>query len=402
MAHISRKDFLRTSALAAAGSLFIPNFLKALNTSGTMGKGEKILVVIQLGGGNDGLNTIVNHGNDLYYKARPQLAISASEALKLDDMQGLHPALAPLRPFYDDGQFSILNAVGYPNPDRSHFRSMDIWQTGSAANEYRDTGWLGRYMDAACQDCSRPTTLIEVGDKLSLALKGQERKGLAVSDPQRFRQVTSAPFFKLISQHQSDGHHDHSQAAYLYKTLGESISSADYILEKSKSARNKAEYPQSPLAKQLRTTAQLIAAGVDTRVYYLDMGGFDTHVNQKGQHKRLLENYAGAVAAFVKDLKAHGRWDDVLLMTFSEFGRRVQQNASNGTDHGTANNLFLLGGKLRKGGIYNAAPDLSDLDKGDLKYKLDFRRVYAEVLDKWLGVSSRQILGAGFEGLGVI
>ncbi|HHG84677.1 MAG TPA: DUF1501 domain-containing protein, partial [Bacteroidetes bacterium] len=377
---MNRKDFLRTSALATAGSLFLPQFLKALEGPGSLGAGERILVIVQLGGGNDGLNTVVNYRNDLYYQARPRLAISAKEVIPLNDAQGLHPALAPLQPHYDAGDLAILNSVGYPEPDRSHFRSMDIWQTASAADTYLETGWLGRYLDGSSQEFSRPTAAIEVGNRLSLALKGKQIKGLALSDPQRFHATAATPWFRAISQAHSQHDHANSQAAYLYKTLAASISSAKYIFETTRTARNRVEYPTNPLAHSLKTTAQMILAGLDTRVFYVDTSGFDTHVNQAGKHERLLSNYAQAMDAFAKDLKAGGRWKDVAILTFSEFGRRVAQNASGGTDHGTANNVFVMGGQLGKSGILNAAPDLADLDQGDLKYQVDFRQVYAELL----------------------
>ncbi len=376
----------------------VPRFLKAMNGMESMAKGQRILVVIQLGGGNDGLNTIVPYADDRYYNARPRLGIKAEEVVKLDDHQGVNPALEPLRGFYDQGEIAILNAVGYPDPNRSHFRSMDIWQSASGAKEYLDTGWLGRFMDSSRQSARG---VIEVSDNLSLALKGQSVKGLAVRDPQRFYRSTASNRFKAIAKaHQDD--HDHPQVGYLYKTLNESISSAEYIFEKTKTAKPGNAYPQNPLAKDLRTVATMIKSGIDTRAYYVSVGGFDTHVNQPFQHKRLLGNYATAFKAFADDLKKAGHWKDVLVMTFSEFGRRVKQNASNGTDHGTANNLFLAGGSLKKPGIYNAAPDLGDLDSGDLKYKIDFRQVYAEVLEGWLGAKHDQIMSERFQRLGIV
>lgn len=402
MSKISRRKFLQNSSLAAAGTFLVPQFLKAFDGIGRLQEGENTLVIIQLGGGNDGLNTIVNHGNDLYYQARPALAIPASEVIRLDDMQGLHPALAPLRPLYDKGQFAILNSVGYPDPDRSHFRSMDIWQTGSAAREYLSTGWLGRYLDVACGDCERPTHAIEVGRSLSLALKGQQIKGLAVEDARRFYNTTASPWFKSVSTHHAHTHPHESEAAYLYQTLAESISSAEYIFEKSNAQKHSADYPQGQLAHALKTTGELIAAGIDTRVYYVSLSGFDTHVNQGNPHQRLLTQYAESVAAFAADLRKQGRWNNTLVMTFSEFGRRVGENASRGTDHGTANNLFLMGGALKKPGIYNAAPNLSDLDEGDLKFQLDFRAVYAEILKNWLRTSPKGILGSQHPALGIV
>lgn len=401
MKNISRKDFLRTSALAAAGSLMVPRFLKAMDGPGMLPKGQKILVVVQLGGGNDGLNTVVNFKNDLYYQARPKLAIAANEVLQLSDEQGFHPALAHLRSHFDAGDVAVVNSVGYPNPDRSHFRSMDIWHTASASDQYLDTGWVGRYLDAACTGMPRPTGAIQVNDHLNLALKGADLKGLAVSDARRFYNTAASPWFRAVSDDHHD--HDHAQADYLYKTLASSISSAEYIYEttQSNSKNSSIDYPGNPLAKSLKTTAQFIRSGLDTRVYYVDTSGFDTHANQGPQHARLLTQYAETMDAFIRDLKQAGRWQDVTVMTFSEFGRRVSQNAANGTDHGTANNLFLMGGSLKKAGFVNAAPDLGNLDQGDLRFQVDFRQVYAEVLEGWLGVSSQKVVTGDFKRMGL-
>lgn len=407
MKDISRKDFLRTSALAAAGSLMIPNFLKAMDGPGLLPQGQKILVVVQLGGGNDGLNTVVNFRNDLYYQARPQLAIPAKDVLQLSDEQGFHPALAPLRPHFDAGDLAVINSVGYPNPDRSHFRSMDIWHTASRSDQYLETGWIGRYLDAACMGMPRPTGAIQVNDHLNLALKGAELKGLAVSDARRFYNTAASPWFRAVSEahlpRQTRNTHDHAQADYLYKTLASSISSAEYIFETTRTSSKSStiDYPGNPLAKSLKTTAQFIRSGLDTRIYYVDTSGFDTHANQGPQHARLLSQYAEAMDAFIRDLKQSGRWKDVTVMTFSEFGRRVSQNAANGTDHGTANNLFLMGGSLKKAGFVNAAPDLQNLDQGDLRFQVDFRQVYAEVLESWLEVGAGDVVEGEFSEMGM-
>ena len=292
---------------------------------------------------------------------------------------------------------SIINSVGYPNPDRSHFRSLDIWQSASNSDEYLTTGWLGRYLDAHCKS---PHQVVEVDDMLSLALKGEQFNGIAVKDPKALYQTTNDPYLQKLLAHNTDEHLSEDNMGYLFKTMVETSSSASYIYETSKTYNTSANYPGGKLSKQLKTVGQFINSGLSTKVYYVSVGGFDTHVSQNGSHERLLENYASSVAAFVKDLKNAGTFDDTLIMTFSEFGRRVQQNASVGTDHGTANNLFVMGGKLKKAGFYNEGADLADLDdNGDLKYQIDFRRVYANVLDGWLGVPSKEILGRSFDPL---
>jgi len=391
---------LQKSAIAST-SILVPAFLKAYQPEQLYNsRSGKILVIVQLSGGNDGLNTVVPFQNDIYYQQRPTLAIGKSEVIQLSDQLGLNPALSPLQSLYDDGLLSIVNNVGYPNPDRSHFRSMDIWHTASESDEYLSTGWLGRYLDSSCQGCQAAHHALEVDDELSLALKGQTKKGFAMSNPDQLKRQTNNQLLKHLAQQPS---HDHEEnVAYLYKILADTYSSADYLSEKAKTYRSKNNYPSTAFGKRLKQVAELISADTDTRIYYVSLSGFDTHVNQKNQQERLLKQYAEGMKAFVQDLKQNRLLDDTLIMTFSEFGRRVKQNASRGTDHGTANNLFLIGGKLQRPGFYNEGPDLGSLDKGDLIYKVDFRDVYATILDKWLKGSSQQILNKNFQGLQLI
>ena len=399
---MERRDFLKTSALAS-GAFLIPAFLKPLEALAKSDiTGFKNLVVIQLSGGNDGLNTIIPYGNDIYYQKRKTIAINKPDIITLDDMLGFNPNLSALKEIYDQGWMSIVNSVGYPNPDRSHFRSMDIWQTGSDANQFLTTGWIGRYLDAACQTCKSPYTAIEVDDTLSLAMKGNSLKGIAVQDPNKLFQTSREPFFKDIVHDRGDVNLSEDNLGYLYKTMIETYSSADYIQKTSKTYTVTAEYPATGLGYQLKTVSKFINSGLQTRIYYVSLSGFDTHVGQQAQQGRQLKIYADAVAAFVKDLKQTNKLDDTLIMTFSEFGRRVEQNASNGTDHGTANNVFLFGGKLKKPGIFNSAPDLTALDNGDLKYQVDFRDIYANVLDKWLDLNNSQVLNKNFTGLDLL
>jgi uncharacterized protein (DUF1501 family) len=399
---MKRRDFLRNSALASSAFL-VPTFLKPLEALAMSDmSGHKNIVIIQLSGGNDGLNTIIPYGNDIYYQKRKTIAIPQTDIIKLNDMQGLNPNLSALKDIYDQGLMSIINSVGYPNPDRSHFRSMDIWQTGSDANQFLTTGWIGRYLDSNCQTCQSPYTAVEVDDTLSLAMKGSKMKGIAVQDPNKLYQTTREPFFKDLVHDHGDTNLNEDNLGYLYKTMIETYSSADYIQKTSKTYNVTATYPSTQLGNQLKTVSKFINSGLDTRVYYVSLSGFDTHVGQQNQQGRQLKIYGDAVAAFVNDLKASGKLDDTLVMTFSEFGRRVEQNASNGTDHGTANNIFVFGGKLQKAGIYNDAPDLTQLDNGDLKYQIDFRDVYATLLDKWLNVNNSQILNKNFVGLNFV
>jgi uncharacterized protein (DUF1501 family) len=388
-----RKEFLQIGSLATA-SLMMPKFLKALEKSAAVPPGNKVMVVLQFSGGNDGLNTVIPIKNDIYYKSRPKLGIQKDVALKLTDEAGINPALPFLKELFDEGSLGIMNNVGYPNPDRSHFRSMDIWQSASDSNQYITTGWLGRYLDAQCSGCDKPTQALEVDDVLSLALKGNNIKGLALKDPKRLYNTSHERYFKEIN-----AAHEHEEAVvdYLYKTLSETLSSADYIYQQSRRHPSSQLYPGTELGKNLKTISSLILSDINTKVYYVSLGSFDTHVNQENQQKRLFTELNDAVSAFVKDLKNNNRFQDVTIMTFSEFGRRVAQNASGGTDHGTANNMFFIGGGLKEKGLLNTMPDLNDLNQGDLKHTVDFKSVYATMLNKWLDADDKEILGKQYE-----
>ncbi len=398
--YIKRKEFIQIGSLATA-SLMLPKFLKAFEGQAMVPPGNKVVVILQLSGGNDGLNTVIPVRNDIYYRSRPRLGIEKTKALLLTDEVGLHPALGSFKELYDDGSLGILNNVGYPNPDRSHFRSMDIWHTASQSNEYLSTGWVGRYLDAQCSGCDKPTQAIEIDDVLSLAMKGEHIKGIAVKDPRRLYGTSNEKFFRdVLKNHKDDG--GEQPVDYLYKTMAETLSSADYIFKQSRLHPSSADYPRTDLGNSLKTIASLIYSDINTKVYYVSLGSFDTHINQDGQQQRLFTEMNEAVKAFVKDLKTNNRFDDVMLFTFSEFGRRVEQNASGGTDHGTANNMFLISGGLKQKGLINSLPDLADLQEGDLKYNVDFKNVYATVLNKWLGADDTKILGKQFDYLNFI
>lgn len=404
MKNITRRNFLKHSALAST-SLLIPDFLKGFMAKELYDNSQiqklsasgKKLIIVQLSGGNDGLNTIVPYRNDIYYNLRPTLSLKEEKILKLNDDVGMNSEMSKLMEVYDKGNLSIINGVGYPNPDRSHFRSMDIWQSGSGSEEYLNTGWIGRYLDSECQSCKNPYSAIEVDSSLDMSMKGERRSGIAVDDPKKFYLNSSERYLLEIAEStKHDGHND-SNASYLYKTLIETTSSADYVYENSKIYKSKMNYPNSSFGKNLKTIAEMLISNLDTTVYYISMPGFDTHVNQKGRQERLLSELSNGLNALTEDLKINNRLDETLILTFSEFGRRVKQNASGGTDHGTANNLYLINGNLSNAGIYNALPDLSNLLDGDLKFEIDFRRVYATILKKWLDADDKLVLGSDFE-----
>ncbi len=397
---LKRRQFLQAGSLATA-SMLLPNFLKAFERPAFVPAGNKALVILQLSGGNDGLNTVIPVRNDIYYRSRPRLGIQRGTSLQLNDETGLHPALTGFRKLYDEGHLAILNGVGYPNPDRSHFRSMDIWQTASESNQYIHTGWLGRYLDAQCKNCSLPTQALEIDDVLSLAMKGADRKGIALRDPKRLYNTSHEKYFKdLLNDHSSQP--GDRPVEYLYKTMADTLSGADYIFEKSRLKTSSSVYPNTEIGKSFQTISSLICSDINTKVYYVSLGSFDTHVNQQGQQQRLFAEMNEAVNSFVADLKQNNRFEDVLLVTFSEFGRRVAQNASGGTDHGTANNMFLVSGGLKKKGVLNNMPDLANLNDGDLSYQVDFKNVYATLLKKWLDADDSIILGRQFSYLDFI
>jgi uncharacterized protein (DUF1501 family) len=397
---IKRRNFLKNSTMAAAGTFMVPKFLQALGNGQYIdARGRKIVVIIQLSGGNDGLNTVIPIQNDIYYRSRPRIAIKKEEALRLNNETGLNPQLTFFKELFDNGELAILNGVGYPNPDRSHFRSMDIWHTASDSHTYLQTGWLGRYLDAQCTGCPNPTQILELDDLLSLALKGENFNGIACKNPRQLFATGNQGYLQKIVDH----YHDHEPVAdYLYKTLTDTLNSADYIFKESIRRPSKVAYPNSELGKNLQTIASLAFSEINTRVYYVSLGSFDTHINQAAQQKRLFTELNDAVGAFVKDIKSNGRFKDLLLFTFSEFGRRVTQNASGGTDHGTANNMFFISGSLKQKGLVNPPPDLSELENNDLKFSVDFRQVYQMVLNDWLDVKAEAILGGNFAPLQIV
>ncbi|OAD46324.1 DUF1501 domain-containing protein [Polaribacter atrinae] len=393
---MKRRGFLKQSTFAS-GMFFVPQFLKAFENSSMKPFSNKKVVIIQLKGGNDGLNTVVPFNNDIYYQQRSNIAIKQNDLFKISDEVGLHKSLQPLQDLYNKGFVSIINNVGYPNPNLSHFRATDIWQTASDSNEYLQNGWVGRYLDYTK---GNPYSAIEVDQSLSLMLKGKSQNGLAITDPKMFYDSMSAPFFNNVVTNYNDAHLSEHNLGYLYNTMIDAKSSAKHIYEQSNTKSTFAEYPKNIFGKQLKTISQFINSGLETQVYYAGLSGFDTHANQPGTQERLLKVYAESMEVFINDLQKNNAFEDVLILTFSEFGRRVKQNESKGTDHGTANNVFVMGKNLKKQGLYNNLPNLGNLDRnGNLKYEIDFREIYATILDKWLAVDDVAILNKSFSKL---
>ncbi len=384
---MNRRTFIKRSSLASGG-LLVPGFLKSLEQY-SFAANDKRLVVIQLSGGNDWLNTVVPFRNDVYYRLRPKLGLKEESLLMLDKEMALNNALQDLKPVYDAGEMTIVNNVGYPNPDRSHFRSMDIWHTASGSSEILHTGWLGRYLD---NNCNTASDAVETDDLLSLALKGKKISGMAIKNISRLHQETNTPFFKELAGAGKQAVLNEDNQGYLYKTLIDTQSGINYLFEKNKIAGATAVYPENELGRQLKSIAGLIGSGVSTKIYYASLGGFDTHVNQLGKQNNLLKQYGEAVSVFIAHLRQLNKWDDTLVFTFSEFGRRVGENASAGTDHGTAGNVFLFGKNLKKKGLVNPGPNLENLEDGDLKYTVDFRSIYKDILSSWLEADADKII----------
>ncbi|NND10781.1 MAG: DUF1501 domain-containing protein [Flavobacteriaceae bacterium] len=396
---MKRRKFIKSSALSSS-VLLAPSFIKAMEQINIELFGYKKLVIIQLTGGNDGLNTVIPYRNDLYYKARPKIALKKNKTINLNGELGLHYKLTALKRLYDQGYLTIINNVGYPNPSRSHFRSSDIWHSASDANSFLSTGWIGRYLDHYGK---KPHSAIEIDESLSLMLKGNKRSGIATKNANFLYRALHESKINDILSYQRHRHLSEHNLGYLYKTLVDAKSSARYLQEKTKLYRTYQSYPNNPLARQLKTIAKFINSGLETRIYYASLTGFDTHANQLGRQERLLDVFGNSIYSFINDLKKGNTFKDTLVITFSEFGRRPQQNAAGGTDHGTANNVFLFGENLKNKGLYNKLTSLKNLDNnGDLKYEIDFREIYASILNNWLEVDDERILKKSFNKLNLI
>jgi uncharacterized protein (DUF1501 family) len=440
----TRREFLRTTVLGSALSWTVPAFLAdtfaALHgeaadsaTQIATGRDSTILVVLQMAGGNDGLNTVVPYANDFYHQARPKIGLSAEKVLKLNGDIGFHGALTGFKNLYDSGNLAVVQGVGYPNPNRSHFRSTEIWQTASDSDKIEKYGWLGRYFDNACSGAD-PTVGVTIGNQLPEAFFAKTPKGICFNNPQNYRFManggaTEESYKKLneleMSSPLPDGGpsmttDDNSGGSiamlpagmpmqggkaidFISRTALDAQMSSDEVRGIAARVQNKAVYPASPLGNSLGLVAKLIGGGLPTRIYYVSQGGYDTHTNQAGTQQRLLQDLGDSTKAFVEDMKAQGNMQRVLVMTFSEFGRRVAENANGGTDHGAAAPIFIVGDKV-KAGLLGQYPSLApqDLFQGDIKYNVDFRSVYASVLENWLKTKSAPILGRQFQPLQIV
>jgi uncharacterized protein (DUF1501 family) len=367
---------------------------------------DHTLVVIQLAGGNDGLNTVIPYGDRSYFNSRPQLAIKQSDTLEIPgaDGFGLHPNLTGLRELLDNGQAAIIQGVGYPNPNRSHFTSTDIWHTGNQSGQ--GYGWLGKYFDNTCAGKPNPKGSIAIGNKAPLALHGKTQKAVNFETEKLFRWAGGIEDSSLektydeINRKETAAKEKDTQLDFLVRTSLDAQVSSDRI-RAAVSKQPLINYPDGELSKQLQLIGSMIRADLPTRVYYASLGGFDTHANQLNSHANLMRQVGSALNAFQNDLAKQGNTGKVITMVFSEFGRRVAQNGSAGTDHGTAAPMFLIGDNVQSG-LLGKHPSLTKLDQGDLIYNTDFREVYAAVLENWMGADSKAILGKKYKKADVL
>ncbi len=389
---IPRRSFLKGTVAASAAAAALPSlFARAVWAQGA-GDAERVLVLVQLDGGNDGLNTVIPYADDLYRKARPGIGIAEAQVVKLDGHVGLHPNLDKLRAVWDGGGLAALQGIGYPNPNRSHFTSTDIWHTASVTPPARWNGWVGRSLDC-CAQGDVPGLQLD-GGPLSLALVGERVVVPSISDASRF-QVRGGDRAKELLRTLAARTRDGATLEHMRRSASQSYTTSERIERALAGGKGADAYPPSDLARRLWQIARMVEARTPARVYAVRLGGFDTHSRQRAAHDQLMRTLGDALGAFHGDLRAAGLLDRVLVLTYSEFGRRVGENRSLGTDHGAAAPMLALGGPVR-GGVHGAHPSLSDLDDGDLKFHTDFRQVYATVLGRWLGVEPAQVLGGSY------
>jgi len=406
----SRRDFLARGLYGIGVGAGLPFILQrtsaALTAQALTGTSaethpNRILVVIELSGGNDGLNTVVPFGDAAYYHARPKLGIPERDVRKVADGFGFHPAMVGFERLYKDGQLAVVHGCGYDHPSLSHFSSMGYWHTG-IPNGGEPLGWLGRLADETYPAGAR-NVIVNIGTSQSLAVRGRQHSPLVFDDPDRFRREGTDDEKHVLAGMNRARSTANQTLEFLASTAQNATESADFVRQASATYRTPVDYGTGGgIGGNLQRVAALIAADMPTRLYYVTYQGnsFDTHVQQADLHSRLLMYTADAVRGFMDDLKRLGRAEDVAVVMFTEFGRRVEENGSLGTDHGTATPMFIVGHRV-KGGLYGKHPSLTDLDDGNMKMTTDFRRVYATMIDEWLGVAdTAAILKGRFEPLG--
>ncbi|MEE3004365.1 MAG: DUF1501 domain-containing protein [Chloroflexota bacterium] len=374
----------------------------------TATKNDPILVVIQLTGGNDYLNTLIPHGDSLYYDNRPNVGISPDDVLRIDDHLGFNPAMAPIKTLYDQGDVAVINGIGYPNPNRSHFRSMDIWHTAEPDKVGND-GWLGRVIRDLDPNAENVLTGVNFGRGLprALAMTGVPVASVAVletygvltgiTEPAE-RDQALAVFERMYAPALGTG----AVMDYLGQTGLDALKGADILKKAPETYRSSIEYDASPIGQNLQGIAKVLLADIGTRVFYTQHGGYDTHANEGPAHPKLWSELSQSISDFYADLKEHDSSDNVLMFVFSEFGRRVRDNGS-GTDHGSGGLAFAIGDAVQ-GGMYGEYPSLKegDLLEGDLNFGVDFRGVYGTMVERWLGLDAKPVVGGTFEQLAFV
>jgi uncharacterized protein (DUF1501 family) len=367
------------------------------------------LVVVQFTGGNDGVNTVVPYTQQAYYNVRPTLALDKNTVLHLNGDVALHPNMTAIQDLYKNNNVAIVQGVGYPNPNRSHAESMSIWQRASVDSS-ANNGWLGRYLDVA-RSIDSSINAVNLDTLLWPAVIGEKERAMAIESLDAFKvnplskgsaQAQSEAAVKALDSIQCSSCQEYNNLVSAMMEAGlDALTASDIVQQAAASYQTSVQYPKNDFSNRLKLAAQIVSSSMKPQVVYLQIGGFDTHANQKNTQANLLKTVSDGISAFYKDMDEKGKINDMLIMTFSEFGRRVKENGSLGTDHGTAEPMFLIGGRV-KGGLYGTYPSLSDLDSnGDLKFQVDFRQVYATVLQDWLGADPTEVLSSQFQKLSV-
>jgi uncharacterized protein (DUF1501 family) len=413
---MDRRTFLKASSLIAASGAVVPEFLARAAEQAKPG-GDRVLVVVEMTGGNDGLNMVIPQGDDLYYKARPTLAIPKRRVLRIDDRVGLHPRLRDLSDLLNQKALAVVLGVGYPNPNRSHFESMDVWQSADPKRSLK-TGWLGRGLSGLKTSKTGLPAMHVAPTRLPLALQGGAGV-VSLNDPSSFslqltgdraRDGKRKKLLESLNAPAAEAKDD--LAAFVRRRQLQVFRSVDALKKALEVKAGKGGAlptptpraffgPSTALSEQLQLIAQLIGKEVGARIYYASIDGFDTHAAQAETHANLLGDLSSSIGQFFNQLRQSGHASRVVLLTYSEFGRRVRENSGKGTDHGAASHLFVAGPAVQAG-LVGAYPRLDDLTDGDLKHGIDFRRVYATLLDGWLGLSSKDVLGEAFEHVSLL
>lgn len=402
---MNRRKFVSSAAPAVVSfGALAPRFLAHAAQRNVAEKtDERVLVVIQMSGGNDGLNTIVPHKHDVYRKSRPTLTVDSRDVLSIDDELGFHPALSGFAELLEASQLAVIQGVGYPNPNRSHFESMDIWHTARWSTELRTEGWLGQCLNQFENQQAQIPALHLGHEKqpLALASRNQSVPSVASLDQFQLRLKERGDVAQLEQMVRAPRQGSGSLLDFVQSNSATALQVSEQLKRISSGRKTNISFPETGLGRKMETISKLIQADLETRLYYVTLEGFDTHSQQEGAHAALLREVGDATRAFMREMDSIEKQNDVLVMSFSEFGRRVAENASAGTDHGTAAPLFLAGGRVN-GGLIGAHPSLDDLEAGDVKFHTDFRQVYATLLQQWMSVKSTDILDGDFQPVNVL